>query len=200
MGVPCCQLQSVAVLHRTENSIKEMQASSQSPPPKAGLEESELPLLILGLLVCMAPAPAGIGTQVAVAPPCSQELKTSSGIRSAQAAFQLERTSSRHNLQLSMESNHPGGGMPAPEGQELKCWPFNFRLLCFLISGIGGVSKWKPWMARDRKTGQAYRKTKQKNNQRKKNNRKSCLNILSSQSGEQSQVPFLLHLFSLAME
>lgn len=163
MGVPCCQLQSVAVLHRTENSIKETQASFQSPPPKAGLEESELPLLILGLLVCMAPAPAGIGTQVAVAPPCSQELKTSSGIRSAQAAFQLERTSSRHNLQLSVESNHPGGGMPAPEGQELKCWPFNFRLLCFLISGIGvflnGSPGWQETERRDRLTEKQNKKT-----------------------------------------
>lgn len=163
MGVPCSQLQSVAVLHRTENSIKETQASSQSPPPKAGLEESELPLLILGLLVCMAPAPAGIGTQVAVAPPCSQELKTSSGIRSAQAAFQLERTSSRHNLQLSVESNHPGGGMPAPEGQELKCWPFNFRLLCFLISGIGvflnGSTGWQETERRDRLTEKQNKKT-----------------------------------------
>lgn len=175
-----------------------MQASSQSPPPKAGLEESELPLLILGLLVCMAPAPAGIGTQVALAPPCSQELKTSSGIRSAGAAFQLERTSSRHNLQLSVESNHPGGGMPAPEGQELKCWPLNFRLLCFLISGIGvflnGSPGWQETERWDRLTEKQNKKPKEKNS------RKSCLNILYSQSGEQSQVPFLLHLFSLAME
>lgn len=146
----------------------------------------------------MAPVPAGIRTQVALALPCSQELKTSSGIRSTGAAFQLERTSSRHNLQLSVESNHPDGGMPNPEGQELKCWSFNFRLLCFLISGIGvflnGSPGWQEAETQDRLT------EKQNKKQPKKKSRKSCLNILDSKSGEQSQVPFLVHLFSLAME
>lgn len=113
--------------------------------------------------------------------------------QSSGAAFQLEKVSSRHDLQLCTEQNHRGEGRQ-PQLLPLQLYTSFVFVLCRAGVLLWGSPAWQEAETRDRL------KEKKKNTTNQKKKEKSCLNILYSPSEEQSQVSFLLHFVSLAIE
>lgn len=111
--------------------------------------------------------------------------------QSSGAAFQLEKVSSRHDLQLCTEQNHSGEGIQ-PQLLPLQLYTSFVFLTCragdvFMLEALRGKRQ-------KHATGLRKRKRTQPTDQR------SCLNISYSPSGEQPQVSFLLRFVSLAIE
>lgn len=105
-----------------------------------------------------------------LAPPCCQDSQHPVASENSGAAFQLEKVSSRHDLQLCTEGRQP------------QLLPLQLHTsFVFLMRRAGDVSMGK-----------------RKHNQPNPN--QSCLNISYSPSGEQPQVSFLLRFVSLAIE